>query len=76
MCELELMEIFAGNLRTTMEYAHISQAELARETNLSEATISRYLAGERLPNCKAIINLCHVLCCDLDDLLPTYEIIE
>lgn len=75
MSEVEMMEIFAGNLKTIMDDVRITQAELAKETKLSESTISRYLSGERLPNCKAIVNLCCVLNCDFEDLLPTYDVI-
>lgn len=75
MSELELIEIFAGNLRSAMEDARISQAELAKETGLSEAAISRYLAAERLPNLRAIVNICCVLDCDFEELIPTYDLV-
>ena len=76
MSELELIDIFAGNLRTALEHARMSQAELADAVRLSEPTISRYLRGERLPSVKAIVNICHVLDLDFEDLIPTYDLIE
>ena len=76
MSEVELIDIFAENLRYTMRDVRITQAELAKYSGLSESTISRYLAKERLPNVRALINICYVLNCTLDDLLPTYEMIE
>lgn len=76
MNEVELMDIFAENLRYTMMDVRITQAQLAKETGLSESAISRYLAKERLPNAKALINLCVVLNCDFEDLMPVYERIE
>lgn len=75
MSELELIEIFAGNLRSAMEDARISQAELAKETGLSEAAISRYLAGIRMPTTKALVNICCVLNCDFEELIPTYDLV-
>lgn len=76
MSEVEVMDIFAENLRYTMMDVRITQAQLAKETGLSESAISRYLSKERLPNAKALINLCVVLNCDVEDLLPIYERIE
>ena len=76
MSEIELIEIFAGNLGSAMEDARMTQADLARETGLSEAAVSRYLAGARMPTIRAIVNICCVLNCDFEDLIPTYEIVE
>lgn len=73
MSEVELMDIFAENLRYTMKDVRINQAQLAKETGLSESAISRYLAKERLPNLRAMINICVVLNCDVEDLVPVYE---
>lgn len=76
MSEVELIDIFADNLRYTMKDVRISQAELAKEARLSESTISRYLSKERLPTVKALINLCVVLNCDVEDLIPVYDLIS
>lgn len=76
MSEVELIDIFAENLRYTMQDVRITQSELARYTGLSEAAISRYLAKKRLPTISALVNMCVVLNCTLDDLIPSYEIIE
>jgi len=76
MSEVELIDIFADNLRYTMKDVRISQAELAKEAGLSESTISRYLSKERLPTVKALINLCVVLNCDVEDLIPVYDLIS
>lgn len=76
MSEIELIDIFAENLRYTMKDHRISQAELAKEAGLAESTISRYLAKKRLPDVGALVNICFVLDCTLDDLIPTYEPIE
>lgn len=76
MSEVELIDIFAENLRYTMKDVRITQAELAKYSGLSEAAISRYLAKKRLPDVRALINMCVVLNCTLEDLIPSYEIIE
>jgi transcriptional regulator with XRE-family HTH domain len=49
---------------------------LADAAGLSEPTISRYLRGERLPSIRAVVNICHVLGLDFEDLIPTYDLIE
>lgn len=76
MSEVELIDIFAENLRYTMQDVRITQTELAKYAGLSEAAISRYLAKKRLPTVSALINMCYVLNCTLDDLIPSYEMIE
>lgn len=76
MSEVELIDIFAGNLESMIREVGISQRELAKESNLYEGTISRYLSGQRLPTVKALVNLCYALNCETNDLLPTYELIS
>ena len=76
MSEVELIDIFAENLRYTMKDVRITQAELAKYACLSEAAISRYLSKKRLPDIRALVNMCVVLNCTLDDLIPSYEMIE
>lgn len=73
MSEVELIDIFADNLRDIMQEVGITQSELAEESGLSRATINRYLAKQRLPTLKALINICDVLDCDLDELIPIYD---
>lgn len=73
MSEVELIDIFADNLRDIMQEVGITQSELADESGLSRATINRYLEKQRLPTLKALINICDVLDCDLDELIPTYD---
>lgn len=73
MSEVEFIDIFADNLRDIMQEVGITQSELADESGVSRATINRYLAKQRLPTLKALINICDVLDCDLDELIPTYD---
>lgn len=73
MSEVEFIDVFADNLRDIMQEVGITQSELADESGVSRATINRYLAKQRLPTLKALINICDVLDCDLDELIPTYD---
>lgn len=76
MSEVELIDIFVDNLESKMKEVGITQAELAKEAGLGKGTISRYLSRERLPNIRALVNICYVLDCNVDELVPTYDIIE
>ena len=76
MSEVELIDIFADNLRDLMSERGFSQRELERESGINHASISRYLKKERIPTVKALINLAFTLECDLDELVPTYDYID
>ena len=70
MSEIEWMDTFGDNLRDLMKDARISQRELAEESGLSEATISRYINKRRMPSAAALASLAHALpCADLSDLV-------
>ena len=69
MTELEWMDIFSTNLQEMLEDARCSQEELAEDTGLTQATISRYINKKQLPGLKAIINISYALGCDLYDLI-------
>jgi transcriptional regulator with XRE-family HTH domain len=74
--ETEAIEIFSDNLRDIMEDARINQSELARESRLTQCTISKYLNKQRMPSMKAIMNLCYALNCSYQDLLPDYYLVR
>ena len=76
MSEVELIDIFADNLRDLMSERGFSQRELERESGINHASISRYLKKERIPTVKALINLAFALECDLDELVPTYDYVD
>ena len=50
--------IITFNLRDLLSYAKISQKEFAKLIGSSEASVSRYLAGERSPSVMTIIKIC------------------
>lgn len=69
MSEMEWLKIFGENLNEILEERGMSQARLARETGLSEGTISGYIHARKMPSAKAILNISYVLCISLDDLI-------
>lgn len=76
MTEKEFMDIFAENLIGIMEETRISQSELAKEAHLTEASISRYLSRDRMVSSRAMVNIAIALNCNLDDLIPFYDLID
>lgn len=69
MTETQWLDIFGDNLLEIMIGAGYTQRDLADETGLSEATISKYINKQQLPGIKAIVNIAHVLDCRVDDLI-------
>lgn len=69
MSEFEWLDIFGDNLRDMLIDANMTQRELADETGLTEATISRYIQKQRIPTLRAIINIAYALGCDVDELV-------
>lgn len=76
MSEVEFIDIFGDNLRDLMDECGYSQRELAKETGISNVTISRYIKKERMPTAKSLVNLAFALECNLDDLVPTYDYVD
>lgn len=60
MSEIRWIETFAGNLRSLLDETGMSQRELARESGVSEVTISKYLHGSCMPSVAALVNIYHV----------------
>lgn len=76
MRESEFIRIFSDNLRYSLEYANMTQRELADDIGVDESTISRYLRQQAMPTIKNVINMACVLDCDISDLVPCDEIIR
>lgn len=75
--EYEWMEIFSNNLRTLLSESGMTQRELAEESGLSEANISRYLNKKRMPSVAALSSIAHAFpCADIYDLLYFYDRVE
>lgn len=69
MSEVEWIDIFGDNLRDMLIDAKMTQAELADDTGLTEATISRYINKQRMPTVRALINIAYSLNVSLDELM-------
>ena len=76
MREAEFLRIFSDNLRYSLEYANMTQRDLADAIGVDESTISRYLRQRLMPTIKTIINMAYVLDCNIDDLVPCDELVH
>lgn len=61
MTEREWRAEFIKRVMNKMTETGLKQKELAKLTNISEATISRYLKGTRTPTISAVINISKIL---------------
>lgn len=60
---------FGNRLVELLKYNNISQKELAECLELTEATISRYISGEREPKLEMVANMATILHTTTDYLL-------
>ncbi len=60
---------FAERLHELREERHLSKIELAKELNISDACISRWENGLRIPNIDSILLLCQYFGCSADYLI-------
>lgn len=67
--EKRWIEKFAINLAKAIEKAGIGQAELATRSGLSQATVSKYLSGERSPKLYHAVKLANTLGILLEELV-------
>lgn len=75
MSELQLARHFASNLKEMLDYNNTSQKELSEDTGISEATISYYMRGERIPSLKNVLNIAYALECKFSELISIDEFI-
>lgn len=76
MTELEWLDIFSDNLKSALEYANMTQRELADASGISESSICKYLRKQQIPSLKAIINIAYALDISTDELINFDEPIE
>ena len=60
---------FEEKLKQIMIQQGLTQKELAIRSGITEASMSKYLSGERTPRIDVIINLAHALEITTDELL-------
>lgn len=75
MKESEFLDIFSSNLRYSLNYAHMSQRELADIIGVDESAISRYLRRQQMPTIKTVVNIAYALDCDITDLVPCDDLV-
>lgn len=73
MTELEWMKVFGGNLRDILKEYGMTQKDLAEEAGLTEAAISYYIHGQKIPSMKAIVNIANALDLTTDELINLDE---
>lgn len=56
-------------IRMLMEEQGMTQKELANKSNITEASMSKYLSGERRPRIDVVVNIANALGVSVDDLL-------
>lgn len=76
MEEKSWLKAFGFRLRALVKEADITQTTLATLSGLSQAAISGYINGKRMPNARAIVNLSYALNCPVDHLIDFGRPIE
>ena len=76
MTEQEWNEELVRRMRRIYRRKYHNQKEFAEATGLSEMTISNYIRQKRVPDLMTIVNMAAILECDINELVPTGEIIE
>lgn len=56
-------------IRMLMDCKHLTQKELANLSGITEASMSKYLSGERTPRIDVIVNLANALGVTTDELI-------
>ena len=54
-------EALGGKLKSLLKEKNISQRELAKRSGITEASISRYISGERVPKANVYLAMIKVL---------------
>lgn len=56
-------------IHVALEQSEMTQKEIAQRSDITEACISRFATGDRLPNTRSLIALCETLGVSADWLL-------
>lgn len=76
MTEQEWLDIFSDNLQDLLRSRGCNQAELADELGVSQAAISRYINKRQMPTIRVVVNMAHILRCNVSDLIDFGDSIE
>lgn len=67
--EEEFRVRFSKRMYEYLAASHMTQEDLSYESEISNATISRYLSGDVLPSAYAVLKICKVFGCKPNDLM-------
>ena len=67
---------FDYRLSFVMRIVDISASELARQSMITPATISRFCAGKAQPSYRSMVRLCRTLGCDSNFLLGLSDVLR
>ncbi len=62
---------FPERLRIALKDAHMTQKKLAESAEITEAAVSHYLAGDRIPRSSVVASIARALSCSVDELMGT-----
>lgn len=69
MTDKKLRAMFAVKLKSMIVKHGLTQKDVATRAKISEAAVSKYCNGERLPKITQLIKIADALGCAVDDLL-------
>lgn len=65
----EYAKAFGEHLKSLLEEKGMTQAELARRTGLTEASVSRYISGQRSPRITQAYRMAWAIGVDMNTLI-------
>ena len=66
-------ELFGENLRNQLYAKGKTQADISRNLNVTEASVSRWVNGQSVPRANMIDRLCKYLGCSVEDLTTDHN---
>ena len=76
MTSTEYGKIISRNLKRIAYENQKTQADIARDLNLKQATVSSWMNGTRVPRMKKIDLLCHYFNCTRVDIMEEHHDLE
>lgn len=73
MSEQDYAKLVARNLRRIMYEHGKTQAEVAKDLNISKATLSSWMNGTRIPRMNKVDLLCHYFNCKRSDIMENQD---
>ena len=73
MAENEYAKVIAKNLKRIAYEHQKTQADIARDLNIKQATLSSWMTGNRVPRMKMVDRLCHYFNCSRSDIMGEKE---